>query len=302
MFIYYFLKTLHLEKYDVGASNPTLNRNHVHKLQVSVPGLNTQQKIASILSTFDDLIENNTRRIEILEEMARLIYREWFVHYRYPGHENDALVDSGTDLGEIPEGWEVKELGDLFKVKSGYAFKSKNLSDDGAFGIIKIKNVTDNGLDIDSLDYHEGPIPERGQKFKLKNGDVLLTMTGYIGRVVRVPKLEGPFYANQRVGKVFTKKYRHLINYFYELLKSREYQDIMNNLAYGAAQPNISSKNLHGIMVKKPKSGIIDQFNSTVQPIYEEIDTLINKNRKFRETRDLLLPKLISGKIEIESL
>ncbi|MDZ7720722.1 MAG: hypothetical protein U5K72_18030 [Balneolaceae bacterium] len=80
-----------------------------------------QEIIASILSAFDDLIENNTRRIAILEELARLIYREWFVHYRYPGHEEDEMVDSATDLGEVPEGWEVKEVIDLYDTSAANA-------------------------------------------------------------------------------------------------------------------------------------------------------------------------------------
>ena len=91
-FIYYFLHTLNLERFDVGASNPTLNRNHLHLMDVRVPSRSAQELIANTLSTFDDLIENNRRRIEILEEMARLLYREWFVHFRFPGHED---VDTG---------------------------------------------------------------------------------------------------------------------------------------------------------------------------------------------------------------
>ncbi len=299
LYIYYFLKTLRLEKYDVGASNPTLNRNHVHKLNVSIPCVKTQQKIASILSAFDDLIENNNRRIAILEEMARLIYREWFVHYRYPGHEKDRLVDSGTELGVVPEGWDVKELGELFKVKSGYAFKSKNLSDKGKYGIVKIKNVTDNGVDVDNVDFHEGPIPDRGEKFILCNGDILLTMTGYIGRVARMPKTEKTYYVNQRVGKLFSEDQSVLFHFIYELLRSEEYQSKMNNLAYGAAQPNISSKNLHGMEIPKPSSNVIEKFNQFVEPIYNEVDLLLQKNRKLKKTRDLLLPKLISNKITI---
>src|SRR5229473_1727772 len=104
-FTYYFLSTLNLAHFDVGASNPTLNRNHVHLLPVCWPPLPTQRKIAAILSAYDDLIENNMRRIAFLEEMAQSLYHEWFVHFRFPGHEKKRMVES--QLGMIPEGWEV---------------------------------------------------------------------------------------------------------------------------------------------------------------------------------------------------
>jgi type I restriction enzyme, S subunit len=118
-FISYFLKTLPFADQNVAGAVPGVNRNYLHKLEVEIPDHSTQQKIATILSTFDDLIENNTRRIAILEEMARLIYREWFVHYRYPGHENDRLVDSESDFGKVPEGWGVSKIIDLYDTSAG---------------------------------------------------------------------------------------------------------------------------------------------------------------------------------------
>src|SRR5699024_4476462 len=109
----------HSDKISSGSRMPRANWKVLEESEWKIPDKKTQQKIASILSAFDDLIENNTSRIEILEEMARRIYREWFVYFRYPDHEKDELVDSGTDLGEIPEGWEVKKLKDSLKFKNG---------------------------------------------------------------------------------------------------------------------------------------------------------------------------------------
>jgi type I restriction enzyme S subunit len=150
-YLYYVLelKLNLLKTLSTGATTKFLTKTILDDLKIDLPDIETQKKIVPNLAPLEDLIETNSRRIEILEEMARRIYREWFVHFRYPGHENDELVDSGTELGAIPEGWEVKELGELYKVKSGFAFKSKNLSDEGPFGIIKIKNVNDNEVDID---------------------------------------------------------------------------------------------------------------------------------------------------------
>src|SRR5438067_5708967 len=109
---------MHLEQYNVGASNPTLNRNHIHLLPVLFPPLLTQRKIASILSAYDELIENNTRRIKILEEMAQALYREWFVRFRFPGHEGVKFVES--PMGMVPEKWEVTKLSKLVDTQYGY--------------------------------------------------------------------------------------------------------------------------------------------------------------------------------------
>lgn len=302
-FISYFLRTLPFEDQNVAGAVPGVNRNYLHKLEVDVPDLTTQKRIASQLSTFDDLIENNSRRTEILEEMARRIYREWFVHFRYPGHEDDALVDFGTDLGEIPKGWKVKELGDLYKVKSGFAFRSKNLSDEGPYGIIKIKNVNDNEVDIDNVEYHHKDIPERAEKYKLSYDDMLITMTGYVGRIARMPKTSTTYYVNQRVGKFIPKvEDKDYKNYICGVLKSEKYQDKMENLAYGAAQPNLSATNAHGLEIAIPPDDIVEEYGKVIQPLYDMQHQLRAKNRKLKETRDLLLPKLVSGKVDVEEL
>ena len=116
-FAYYFLQTMGFERLDAGASNPTLNRNHIHTIPVLWPSTQVQRHIVSILSAYDDLIENSQRRMMLLESMARALYREWFVHFRFPGYENYSHVASA--LGEIPQSWEVKKLGDLLPTNDG---------------------------------------------------------------------------------------------------------------------------------------------------------------------------------------
>ena len=126
-FLYYLLPTLNFINGD--AAVPGLSRNQAYSLDVRIPPLPIQQRIAGILSAYDDQIENSQRRIKILEEMARSLYREWFVNFRYPGHESVPLVSS--PLGEIPQGWEGRRLFDLTKVGYGKNLPTKKLSDDG---------------------------------------------------------------------------------------------------------------------------------------------------------------------------
>jgi type I restriction enzyme, S subunit len=160
-FTYYFLRTLNLANFDAGASNPTLNRNHVHLLPVYWPPLQTQRKIASILSAYDDLIENNTRRIAILEEMAQSLYREWFVHFRFPGHEKKRFVES--ELGLISEGWEV--------VKASYAVEIDPLTKvpkEGDKPFVSMGSLSTNSMLIENVELRTG---NSGSKFR--NGDTL---------------------------------------------------------------------------------------------------------------------------------
>ncbi len=117
-YVYYFLKTLNLGRFNSGAGVPTLNRNDLDTLPLQVHDLALQRRIASILSAYDDLIENNTRRIAILEEMAQRLYREWFVEYRFPGHEDVRMVES--ELGLVPEGWEIGTLDDALTLQRGF--------------------------------------------------------------------------------------------------------------------------------------------------------------------------------------
>ena len=119
-FVYYFLHTLDFKRFDVGNSNPTLNRNHIHDITVTIPPHNIQLAIASILSAYDDLIENNRRRMALLEDAARQVYQEWFVRLRFPGFEHTRIVDG------VPEGWERKTAFDAIQVLSGGTPKTTN--------------------------------------------------------------------------------------------------------------------------------------------------------------------------------
>ena len=124
-YIYYFLKTLGLERFDVGNSNPTLNRNHIHDMVIKIPSKDIQQKIVEILTPYDDLIENNRRRIQLLEEAARLLYQEWFVRLRFPGHEHTKIVDG------VPEGWKSVHLHDVANITMGQSPASSYYNHDG---------------------------------------------------------------------------------------------------------------------------------------------------------------------------
>ena len=175
--------------------------DRINNVEVPLPPLPTQRKIASILSAYDDLIENNTRRIKILEGMAATIYRQWFVEFRFPGHENVPMVES--ELGLIPQGWEVGRLGDLCSVVPRYAFKSKDWQDKGV-PVVKIKNIkSDNTIDTQNVDCVSPVILlPKLDKYRLENADFLIAMTGATAGKIGRLRTKTIMMLNQRVAKL----------------------------------------------------------------------------------------------------
>lgn len=304
-YIYYTLKyhKKAIENIASGATFKEVSGSVLREFKIPLPPLLTQKKIASILSAYDDLIENNIRRIQILEEMAQRIYREWFVYFHCPGHERQKLVQS--ELGPIPEGWKVRSVSDLYSIKSGFAFNSAHMTYSGDYGIVKIKNIQSDSVDLNHFQYIKSNlVDDRAWKFKLEAGDLLIAMTGaQIGKVGIMPKSKSDFLLNQRVGKFFPNEGFSTNNQFiFQISKSDNFQRTIYNFSQGAAQPNISGQDIGSIKILLPPIKLIEEFEDFCDPIRNEILLLDFHNSNLRQTRDLLLPKLISGKIDVSEL
>jgi len=171
----------------VGATMPNLNTGIIRSIPISYPSLPTQRKIAAILSAYDDLIENNTRRTKILEEMAQTIYREWFVNFRFPGHEKVKMVES--ELGMIPEGWEIKRIGEIAKVKGGKRLpKGRMIQDEiTSHPYLRIVDFSDRGIDRSAIKYIDEETHRAIGRYTISSNDVYISIAGTIGRVGIVP-------------------------------------------------------------------------------------------------------------------
>ena len=296
-YVYYFLQTLGLQYFNSGAAVPTLNRNDLDTLELKIHNLSTQRKIAAVLSVYDDLTENNTCRIKNLEEMASAIYREWFVEFRFPGHEGVEMVES--ELGLIPQGWEVSLIDELIDFKSGYAFKSKAFVDQGRYNVVTIKNVKDGEFhpvcDNRIIDLPSN-LPDHCH---LKNGDILISLTGNIGRVCLVYGKD--YLLNQRVAKLVPKN-PDLYPFVYVMFRQRDLQLRLEAIATGVAQQNLSPIKAGRLTCLIPSPRLLTQFSNLVKPYIDQILNLNQKNTNLRQTRDLLLPKLISGEIDVSEL
>ena len=298
-FLMSYIQSANILGYITGTAQPKLSQRNLNAIKLSLPPYQIQRKITAILRPYDDLIANNTRRIQILEEMAQTIYRQWFVEFQFPGHENVPMVES--ELGMIPQGWEVKILGDLCNVVPGYAFKSKDWQDTGV-GVVKIKNIkSDNTIDIQDADCISSDIlSPKLDKYQLITGDFLIAMTGATAGKVGRLRTKTPMMLNQRVAKFDPiDAYR---DYVWCKVSIKETQQDFFRLADGTAQPNMSGSQIENYKIVCPPSSVCNHFSSVVGAMLIQSDNLMLRNINLRQTRDLLLPKLISGELDVSEL
>jgi type I restriction enzyme S subunit len=264
---------------------------------VRVPPLPIQRRIAGILSAYDELIENSQRRIKILESMARALYREWFVHFRFPGHESVPRVPS--PLGEIPQGWEVSSLGEFVQFKSGFAFKSGTFTAEGEHRLVTIKNVQDGSFSPES-DSRMSELPANLPPYcVLKDGEILLSLTGNVGRVCLV--YYGPFLLNQRVSKLVPlDDFDWAMTYC--MFREPEMRVRLEQLSNGVAQQNLSPVLASKMEFVRPPRQLRQQFAGLSEPMVQRMVQLFSAIQTLRRTRDLLLPRLLSGQIDVEAI
>ena len=275
------------KKISQGTAQDNLSWKKLSTIKFPAPDIEVQDKIVSILAVYDDLIENNNKQIRLLEEAAQRLYKEWFVDLRFPGYEGTEIADG------IPTGWIETTIDSFIKFQSGYAFKSSSFDDAGIYKIVTIKNVQDGVFDGDNVNKIVDVPDKMPSHCKLQEGDSLLSLTGNVGRVCTV--IGDNYLLNQRVAKIASD-----YPYFsYCLLRSEKMFHDMNNLANGAAQQNLSPIRTGQMKVIKPDNEVLLKFEQMVKPILEKKIVLNRDILVATHARDRLLPKLMSGEIEV---
>ena len=300
-FVAYFLRTLKLENFDTGASNPTLNRNHIHKINVLYPKEHdTQRKIAAILTTYDDLIETNKRRIALLEKMAEELYREWFVRMRFPGYQNTKFVKG------VPEGWDQVKLDDLIP-NNGLETGKRPKGGAEEFGIPSVG--AENVARIGRYNFSKEKYVNEGfytsmRQGKIKDKDILFYKDG--AKIGRVTLFQDSFphekcCVNEHVFLIRTDKlrYQYILYFYLNQPQMKEYVKLINK---NAAQPGINKAELRSIPFLRSPLPLVDEFNEIVSPLVSELFRLAKAESTLQQTRDLLLPRLITGKLSVEDL
>lgn len=273
----------------VGSAQQHFNVGSAKALRFRLPDRPEQDRIAAVLCALNDLIANSQRRAEVLEEMARAIYREWFVSFRHPGHEDLKVVDS--PLGAIPDGWEVRPFSETASFVNGFAFKPSHWSGVGR-PIIKIKQLKQ-GVAADTPRCEEGEVHK---KFWVEQGDLLFSWSADLG-VYRWA--QEPGLLNQHL---FTVQPSGRFSRAFLFFALDEAMPQFWARAQGTTMRHIKRSALSEVATVAPGAELIDQFTDTVEPMAQEVITLTQSAAHLAAIRDLLLPKLVSGELDVSAL
>ena len=268
-YCYFLLRTLKLERFDVGAANPTLNRNHVHMLDVTCPPLEEQRRIAAFLGAYDDLIEVNRRRIDVLEDMAASVFEEWFIRYRFPGHEEISAAQ--TQIGRRPESWATGVLGDIVKFAYGRALKAE-IRKPGLVPVIGSSGV---------VGWHDEAL--------VRGPGIIVGRKGNVGAVIWSPE---DFYPIDTVFYVETD--RPLLYVLQQLRR-------MTFLNSDAAVPGLNRNAALSLPIVIPPLALMVQYQERTESMITLGQNLRETNLRLEALRDALLLPLLSGAITISA-
>ncbi len=302
-FLYYILKksVSDFKLKSHGAVFDTITRDTFKNIYVPIPPKHEQEQIAEILSCLDDKIELNRKINDNLEKVASSLFKHWFVDFEFPNKEGKPYKSSGgkmidSESGEIPEGWKVGKISNLIKVESGFSFNSNMFDESGQYKLVTIKNVQ-NGYFVNECTNSLSIIPEKMPRCcNLKNGDILLSLTGNVGRVCIV---NGKNYLlNQRVATIIPIDEKNRA-FAYLLFRQKDFQYTLMNISHGTAQQNLSPIETSFLEIFIPSIEILNHFAEVANPIFENIVSNLNQAKYLSSIRDSILPRLMSGKIRV---
>lgn len=288
----------------VGAAQQHFNVGAAKAMQIALPPLSQQYRIASILSAYDNLIENNTRRIAILWEMARRIYEEWFVRFRFPGHDGVQMEESV--LGLVPKGWRVRSVADVARVHRGRSYKSSELADTGGLPFVNLKCMErDGGFRASGLKRYTGVYKDTQT---VRAGALVMAVTDMtqerriVARVGLVSQLDQAFGVIS-MDLVRIETLGELPEpYLYGMFRWSGFADEVKHHANGANVLHLHPARIESYRFACPPSELAEHFVEVVAPMFSLCDELERQSANLRVTRDLLLPKLISGELNVSEL
>lgn len=286
-FVYYFLKTKDFTSLNSGAAQPSLNRNFVHMVPVRVPGPNVQAAIAQVLSAYDDLIENNRRRVALLEEAARMLYREWFVHFRFPGHEHVKSIEG------IPEGWERRTLGSIAETNRE-SYSAKELPEQ--INYIDISSVAQ-GRVVLRTPMVAAEAPGRARR-KAQDGDVIWSN---VRPNLRAYALILEPAENDVFSTGFTILTARAVPYtwLYQFVTTESFVGHLVNHATGVGYPAVRPDDFERAVAVVPSERLLTLFHESTEANMRMISKLSAHSEKLAQTRNLLLPRLMNGEIAV---
>jgi len=300
---YYFrndasIKTL--RQFLTGVTVFQMSIKSLSSFKLELPPLPTQTRFAEILSAYDDAIENNNRRIVLLEKAARELYREWFVRFRFPGHEDAEFMNG------LPEGWDVVSFGSLAYIIDGdrgvnYP-KQDEFSPEGYCLFLNAGNVTKNGFDFNSNAFITEEKDKILRKGRLVRNDIVLTTRGTVGNVAFFNKYIPYEVMRINSGMVILRDSSEVSpEFLYITLRSDSIQKMIELYSSGSAQPQLPIKDMRKMRIIKPTVEILSRFTDIVSDMLSQSALLHNQSQNLARQRDLLLPRLMSGKLVVQA-
>lgn len=287
---YYQLLTLNLNDMDSGSAIPSTSRPDFYNLDIYLPDIYTQQKIATILSSLDDKIELNLQMNNTLEAIGQAIFKEWFVDFHFPGND-------GEHYNELPEGWKKSTIGNIAKnIQYGYTQSSSKEVIGPKF--LRITDIQQGKVDWNQVPYCSVTEKEF-DKYKIKDHDIFIARTGAsTGENIYIIESPKAVFASYLIRVQFEKpEYAFYISKF---LRTKEYLDYISASLGGSAQPNANAKTLTNIQIVMPENKILKKYFDMAFPFQLRIVKNQNENQILTQLRDSLLPKLMTGKIRVE--
>lgn len=282
-----------------GTKMPRGSKDAILKYKFKLPHLKIQGKIVNLISNYDNLIENNNTRIKLLENMAEELYKEWFVRLRFPNYQNTKIVDG------IPSGWGRGNLDKYLKFFRGKSYSSEDIASDEGLPFVNLKCINRNGgFRRDGLKVFSGKYQDANIAY---SGDIIMAVTdmtqdrAIVGRVGRIPKMTyQKFIFSMDTIRIEPIKIEKV--FLYILLRFSDIGLYLKEFANGVNVLHLTPDIIYKVNTLMPDYRIQIEFTNIVKPILDEIDILQLKNQNLKETRDLLLPRLISGKLDIKDM
>jgi type I restriction enzyme S subunit len=321
-YLYYFLSSnlfFHqLLARQTQSAQQNIGKEDINNMTICFPDLPSQTTIAEILSSLDDKIELNNKINQQLETLAQTLFKQWFIDFEFPNENGEPYKSSGgemvdSELGEIPKGWEVGYLEDVIEFHNGYAFTSKELESENStesYHVFKMGHIRKGGgLNAEGTkSYFSKSKAQKLSKYVLKKGDLLMCMTDMKGNVALLGHTalmneDDKYIVNQRVGLLRPKNDVGIdYPYLYILTNSFDFIEELRSRANSGVQVNLSTNEIKKSKILIAPKSINEQFDLITKSFYDKIFEITNENETLRNTRDFLLPKLISGELVINEI
>lgn len=281
------------------AAVPGVDRNVLHLLRVRAADRSTQDRIVSVLLAYDDLIENNRKRIALLEDAARLLYREWFVYLRFPGHEHIELADG------VPLGWSIRTLSDLCRTRDGIQtgpfgsqLHQSDYTEDGV-PVVMPKDIQGFRLRTNGFARIPEDLADRLGRHRMEVGDTVYGRRGDIGRRAYIGSRQRGWLCGTGSLRIRPNSAEIVPRYLFEALGAPATSGFIANQAKGSTMPNLSAGALQRVPVLCPPMPLQQAFVAEVEPMSNLVEVLLEHNEQLAHARDLLLPRLMSGELAV---